>query len=108
MKILKSIYHDTINDSHGDPLILFWIEAEVCEELVPLLHHLLVHGVPGAQHRPLPAPLHVADPGSEGRLCLARLQKRPVNTGEELVALDILALESVTDTFFKECAYKAL
>ena len=108
MKILNFINHDHFNDSQHSQLILFWIEAEVFEEPVPLGHHLLVHGVPAAQHRPLPAPLHVAFPGLEGRLRLSRLQQLPVNTGEELVTLDILALEPDTHTFLKECANKAL
>ena len=44
----------------------------------------------------------------EGRLRLARLQQRPVNTREELVTLDILAIESLRRILLEECSNEAL
>ena len=119
-------------------LLLLRVEAEVSEVLVALVHHhsvqvlialchhVRVHGVPGADLWPLLAfllfalcPWSAANRRSvfrshdqyslpEGRLRLASLQQRPVNTREELMTLDILAMESLCRILLQKGSNEAL
>ena len=78
---------------------------------VPLLDHVRVHGVPGAELRPLLGELGVEvvlPPGAEGRLRLPGLQQRPVNGEKEGVILDIFSAESAIGIFHQKLTNKTL